>query len=371
MKILILIQCTNLGGMEHNMLLLIDELRKLNIDSEVVSIVPVGAMGQKLKDRNIPVSGGTYRGPGGIFSFFELRNILKSKKADALLMIGHNLMAELSLGRLWKGRRIISIHYHHGGVKPQLVWKLIYWVAYRRFRTFFFVSDYIKEEALKAAPFLKRRSLIVSTQVKTHSPFTQNERREARADFKIPPDVLLVGNAGWLIERKRWDVFLKVASKVVHHDHTVRFVIAGDGPLRDELHKLAHELRVSENIIWLGWQSDLLPFYRSIDVLLFNSDWDAQARTPLEAMSYGIPVVASLLEGGSREIIAESSMGILLGAHDIDKMAEEILKMVRDPNCRIKMGNAGRQRVLEYASPSRHAQRVLTAFGWDHEVIPK
>jgi len=48
MKILILIQCTNLGGMEHNMLLLLDEFKKMNIDSEVVSIVPVGDLGMKL-----------------------------------------------------------------------------------------------------------------------------------------------------------------------------------------------------------------------------------------------------------------------------------------------------------------------------------
>lgn len=353
------------------MLLLIDELKKLDIDAEVVSIVPVGALGQKLQKRNIPVSGGTYKGLGGIFSFFEMRNILKSKKADALLMVGHNLMAALSLGGLWKEKRILSLHYHHGGVKTQPVWKLIYWIAYKKFKTFFFVSDYIKDEALSVAPFLKRRNLIVSTQVKTHTPFSQIEKSDTRTVFKIPADALVVGNAGWLIERKRWDVFLKVASKVASTDPTIRFVIAGDGPLKDDLIKLAQELRVSENIIWLGWQSDLLPFYRTIDVLLFNSDWDAQARTPLEAMSYGIPVVASLLEGGSSEIIAEPSMGILLGAHDIDKMAEEILKMARIPTYRIEMGTAGRQRVLEYASPSRHARRVISAFGWDHMMIQK
>lgn len=346
------------------MLLLIDELLKLSVEVEVVSINPIGQLGPLLDERGVLNEGSTYSGPWGLFSILRLHRILSQKRADGLLMIGHNLMGELALGRLWKKHRALSIHYHHRGVKSPIIWKLIYYIAVNKFRSIIFVSDYIKQEALQIVPFLSKKELFVSTQVETHPPFTHKERLEARIALKIPVDTLVVGNAGWLIERKRWDVYLQVAAKVIKQEPTVRFIIAGDGPLREDLKKMALDLGVANNIIWLGWQSDLLPFYRSIDILLFNSDWDAQARTPLESMSYGIPVVASVLEGGTKEMITDPSMGILFDDHNVDSLAEAIIRMKRDPVQMEKTGSAGRQRVLVQASPKDHAQRVLAAMGF-------
>lgn len=117
MKVLILIQCTNLGGMEHNMLLFIDEIIKMNVAVEVVSINEIGKLDKLLEERNIPFEGSTYLGPWGVFSIFKLHRILARKKASGFLMIGHNMMGQLALGNLWRQHRVLSIHFHHKGVK--------------------------------------------------------------------------------------------------------------------------------------------------------------------------------------------------------------------------------------------------------------
>lgn len=363
MKIIILIQCTNLGGMEHNMLLLIQELRKLGIAVEVVSIHPLGQLSDKLIAMGIPSEGCEYKGPWGMFSLFKLRRQLAAKTADGLIMIGHNMMGELAVGNLCKKHRVLSIHYHHRGVKHPLVWRLIYGIACVNFRAIVFVSSYIMDEAIAIVPFLRKFSLMVSTPVEVHEPFAEFEKSGARKSLGIPDDVFLVGNAGWLIPRKRWDLFLEVAARVAAKAPGARYVIAGDGPLRAELEAKAVELGIADKIIWLGWQKDLLPFYKSIDVLLFNSDWDAQARTPLEGMSYGVPVVASILSGGTREVITDRSIGFLLGEHDTDRLAGEIIRLAEDPSQRLKIGEAGRARIAEYGSPRNHALKVLMAMG--------
>jgi len=349
--------------MEHNMLLLIQELRKLEIAVEVVSIHPLGQLADKLDAMGIPCDGSEYKGPWGLFSFFKLRRKLAAKKADGLIMIGHNMMGQLAVGKLCNKHRVLSIHYHHLGVKPPLVWKIIYGIACINFRAIVFVSNYIMEEAIGIVPFLKKFSLMVSTPVEAHPPFDPSERSEARRVLGVPENALLVGNAGWLIPRKRWDLFMEVASCVAATAPDIRYVIAGDGPLRDSLQAKARQLGINDKIIWLGWQKDLLPFYKAIDVLLFNSDWDAQARTPLEGMSYGVPVVASILSGGTREVITDRTVGILLGKHDIPLLAEEVRRLVTDPVLRKNLGEGGRTRIQEYGSPKVHALKVMAAMG--------
>ena len=361
MKIIILIQCTNLGGMEHNMLLLIDEIKKMNVEVEVVSINPIGKLGELLEARGIQCEGSSYLGPWGVFSILKLHRILASKTADGLLMIGHNLMGELALGKLWKKHRVLSIHFHHKGVKSPLGWRLIYGIAVMKFRAIVFVSKYIMDEAISISSFLAKLSIMVSTPVHAQIPFSDHVKIDARRTLGISENNIVVGNAGWLITRKRWDVYLAVAAEVLKSDPQIRFLIAGDGPERANLEKQARDLGIADMIIWIGWQSKLLPFYQAIDILLFNSDWDAQARTPLEAMSYGIPLVSSILAGGTQEVIYNDSMGYLIDQHDVGKLSAIILKLAHDPELRKLVGENERRRISEYGSPKVHAIKVLAS----------
>jgi len=363
MKIIILIQCTNLGGMEHNMLLLIRELLVMGIGVEVISIHPIGRLGDKLQKLGVPSEGCSYRGPWGLWSLPSLRRKLASKSADGLIMIGHNMMGELAVGKLCKEHRILSIHYHHRGVKHPLVWRMIYGLACMNFHAIVFVSNFIMEEAISIVPFLRKFSLMVSTPVETHPPFTPAERSTARRLLGIPEDGFVVGNAGWLIPRKRWDLFLETAACVAKSLPKALFLIAGDGPLRGDLETKARELGIERQILWLGWQSDLLPVYKSLDVMLFNSDWDAQARTPLEGMSYGIPVVASILSGGTGEVILNDEMGVLLKEHDVARLSTAVVDLARDPARMRNMGEAGRARIFDYGSPRNHTLKILEAMG--------
>jgi glycosyltransferase involved in cell wall biosynthesis len=362
MKIVCLIQCTNLGGMEQCMLLLLQEFRRMNIDAEVISLNPLGEMAGPLAQEGIPAHGLHYRGRGGWRSVPELRRLLKTIQADGMVMIGHNLMASVAIGNRWKNHRMLSIHYHHQGVKPAWQWRLIYAISAFQFRIIAYVSDYIMREALEIAPFLRPRARMIGTIVPLQKR-DDKTRAEARARLGVPTDAKVVGNAGWLIARKRWDVFLDVAAAVLRDEPRTIFLIAGGGPDAEVLRAKATALGIDRNIVWLGWQKDLADFYQAIDLLLFNSDWDAQPRTPLEAMSYGIPVVASILQGGSREIIADDSMGILLQTHDIETLFRHVTRFLREPALAAEVGERGRQRIRECADPRQHALRILEALG--------
>jgi glycosyltransferase involved in cell wall biosynthesis len=166
-----------------------------------------------------------------------------------------------------------------------------------------------------------------------------------------------VGNAGWLIPRKRFDVFLRVAQGIAREEPSTLFLIAGDGPEKIRLEALAKDLGIAERIRWLGWQRELESFYACLDLLVFNSDWDAMGLTPLEALSAGVPVVASVANGGLPEIL-DRSYGLVLREHDIERLTRESLGMLRNREAAQSRVQAGRCRISKVASVAGYTDRI-------------
>jgi glycosyltransferase involved in cell wall biosynthesis len=370
MKILVVIQCTNLGGMEQCALLFMEELQRLGIECELISLNRFGQLKPLLDAHGIPSRDLPYRGFGGWRSFWQTRRILRSTQADAMIMFGHNLMAMTALNSRLKHRSVLSMHFHHAGVKSSWAWRLIYWMAVNRFRAIVYASHFICDEAIDLVPGLKHISRVISFPIPLPPLPTDEDRQEARQRLGISPDVLTVGNAGWLIPRKRWDVFLDVAEKVSSRIPEARFLIAGDGPERKALEARAMNQGVANRIHWLGWQKNLTDFYHCLDVMLFNSDWDAMGRTPLEAMAYGIPTVASVTHGGLKEMLRDPRYAVYFPTHDIGQMSDAVVRLLRDRKAALAMGMAGRARIEEVGSPLLHTLRVLRVMGFTLSDIP-
>lgn len=362
MKILNIMQGTNLGGMEKASLRLMIGLKERGHSCEVISLNPVGGLGPLLEMQKIPVKGLPYLGKGGWRSIFLLSRILRTVKADALIMTGHHLLSMLALRDLCRGRRLLAIHFHHTGVKPSWQWRIIYHVACSRFQAVTYPSDFVRTEAEFLYPKVKLISHTLRNPLSIQPLPSDEEKRQARKMIGVPAGAFVVGNAGWLIPRKRFDVFLKVCNQVAKEAPESLFLIAGDGEERQSLEKMAYNLGLSGQVKWLGWCQELKFFYQSLDVMLFNSDWDAMGLTPLEALTYGIPLVASVLNGGLNEIVNRENYGFLIPRHDIEALAAKILFFWLNPNEARRMALTGRDRVAALSSPqelSAEVERLL------------
>lgn len=358
MKVLHIIQCTDLGGMEQAALLMTRLMIQRGHTCRLLSLNPIGTLGPLLEREGVPAVGLQYSGWGGWRSLLQMYRAFRAEAADALLMSGHNLSAMLALGGLCRGRRLLFIHYHHTGVKPAWQWRLIYTVARRRFNTVAFCSDFIRREAEGIYPALRRVSRTVRNPYVLGELPTGEERAEARYALGIPLGAPVIGNAGWLIERKRWDIFLHVARVVGTSVPDALFVIAGDGPERPALEALASQLGLKSRVRWLGWREDVASIYASLDVLLFNSDWDAAPRTPTEALAFGVPVVASVLHGGLNELISGPDFGFLIAAHDIEWLAERVIWLLRHGDMAKEMTAKARARLADIGSPERIVDQI-------------
>ncbi|WPL19409.1 2-deoxystreptamine N-acetyl-D-glucosaminyltransferase [Thiorhodovibrio winogradskyi] len=364
MRILNIIQCTNLGGMEKSNLLRLIGLKARGHSVQLISLNPLGQLAPLVKEADIPAIGLEYRGRFGWRSWLAMRRVFRDYEADVILMTGHNLVAALALLGHPAKKRVLAIHFHHFEIgKRAWHWPLIYAVSGRVFNYFSFASDYIRQEAILIKPSLACKSFTLPNPFIIPPYPTHDERRLARRDIDVDDEAIVIGNAGWLIARKRFDIFLQVASAIATTNQNAIFLIAGDGPERDRLIQQADQLGIKNKVRFLGWQRDLAVFYKSLDLLLFNTDFDALGRTPVEAAAYGVPVVASVIKGGLKEVFNSEEMAVVLDRHDIDRLAAVILDLITHPEQRELKGRALYQRVREYGDVEAHAhamERLLT-----------
>lgn len=356
MHILNIMQCTNLGGMEQSNLLRLKGLQSRGHSVRLVSLNPLGLLAPRLEAARIPSMGLDYRGRFGWQSLPSMRRAFADPVADAVLMTGHNLTATLALVGLRFERKVLAVHYHHfEEPKNQWRWRVFYGLVTRVFQHVTFSSGLIRDEALAIDPRLEHISSVVPNPFELPAFPSADERAVARANLGLPIAGRVMGNAGWLIPRKRLDVFLQVAARVSAQRPDTAFVIAGDGPEKQSLMELARELRIAHRVHFVGWQEDLSDFYHSLDVLLFNTDFDALGRTPAEAAAYGVPIVASVIHGGLPELFRSEDEAILLRYHDVPRLVDAVVGLLSNPEHHAALASGGRARVAEYGDPNRHA----------------
>jgi len=156
----------------------------------------------------------------------------------------------------------------------------------------------------------------------------------------------VVGIVGTLMPEKRHDLFLKAARIVADREPGCRFLIVGNGPTRHAVEQLITELSLEHRVFMTGELSDPVPAYASMDLSVLCSDREGFSNAILESMSSGIPVVATDV-GGNSEAVVHGQTGFILPPGNSDMLAETILKMIQEKDLRIRMGRAGRQRVIK------------------------
>lgn len=182
-----------------------------------------------------------------------------------------------------------------------------------------------------------------------------------RGGLGIPEDVPVIGVVSVLRESaaKRFDVWLEAARLIREHLPEVRFLMVGDGPLREKVEQLARDKGLYDVMHFAGRQSDVRPYLAAMDVFLMSSAYEGFGIAPVEAMAMEVAVVATDVEG-VRNVVSKGETG-LLAAFDEDvatTLAELAVGLIRDPERRKQLASAGRKAAVERFSIDR-MQREL------------
>jgi sugar transferase (PEP-CTERM/EpsH1 system associated) len=173
-----------------------------------------------------------------------------------------------------------------------------------------------------------------------------------RRELGIPAGVPLIGAVGRLHPQKDFAGLLDSLTEVQKYVSPVRLLLVGEGELRDDLETRARSLGISGIVTFAGFRSDVAEILAACDVFVLPSLWEGMPNVVLEAMAVGLPVVATQV-GGVPEIVLDGETGLLVPPGDSETLAQALIRLLRDPDLRSRMGRAGRRRVEQHFSANQ------------------
>jgi glycosyltransferase involved in cell wall biosynthesis len=176
-----------------------------------------------------------------------------------------------------------------------------------------------------------------------------------RASLGIPEGAPVVGKVARLAPEKGHHLFLKAAARILKEFPEARFVCVGKGRSQPAIEALAAELGITKNVILTGFRTDVPDIEALFDVFVLSPvSGESLGTSILEAFCMEKPAVATEV-GGTGESVRDDVTGYLIrpGSEEeqVAGLAEAILKLLRDPALRERLGKAGRAMVLEEFSP--------------------
>ena len=174
-------------------------------------------------------------------------------------------------------------------------------------------------------------------------------KESAQNTLGINPQALYITFVGRLTQIKRPDRLLDVAKECKQRGINVRFLVAGEGELFEGSKQRALEEQL--NITFLGWRSDIAQIFAASDIAILTSDNEGIPLTLIQAAQASLPIVATNV-GSISDIVINESTGYLTSTNP-SELANAIEKLVRDPQLRTMMGEAGKARAGHYFSLDR------------------
>lgn len=136
------------------------------------------------------------------------------------------------------------------------------------------------------------------------------------------------------------------AYKIISLELPSRLLLIGDGPEMNRVENMVKELGLSQKVILLGEINDIAPYLATSDLFILASQMESFGLAALEAMSCGVPVVATRV-GGLPEVVEDGVSGYLVDLGDVEGLARRSLEILQDKRLQNEMGQAGRRIACE------------------------
>lgn len=257
------------------------------------------------------------------------------------------------LGRsvAWKLKIPCVVHTVHGApFHPYQAWPVrkLYqicerWAA-RRCHRLISVADAMTD-LLVEAKIAERSKFVTIYSGMDIEPFlnADQNRLQLRKDLGIRPEDIVVGKIARLFHLKGHQYLLACAQRVVQADPRIRFLLVGDGILRESLEKEIASMGLKNHFIFTGLvpPHEIPDLIGAMDMLMHVSLREGLARALPQALLAGKPVISYDIDG-AKEVVIEDQTGILLPPKSIQPLGDAILKLANDADLRTRLGLQGR-----------------------------
>lgn len=136
-------------------------------------------------------------------------------------------------------------------------------------------------------------------------------------------------SVGTLKFQKNHEALIK-AFAMIPSDYSIKLIILGDGPLKDQLKQLIKELNQDHRIELKGFNIETENYYSTATTFVLPSRWEGFANVLVEALKYNLPIISTDCDFGPREILENGKYGILISSKDYLEIKRELLRVIND-----------------------------------------
>jgi len=346
------------GGTEQVIRQLVTNLNKDRFHNEIACIDgEVGAIGRALETEYGIKHHARQRASGfDLKTILWLRHLIKSGKFDIVHCHQYSPYAYGWFAHWGTGAKVVftehgRFHPDHHRKKAKLINPFIARTSHQ-----LVAISSATRDALVEYEYVPRDRISVIYNGIAPLEVTEKKRSVLKDELGIKAEETVIGTVARLDAVKNQVLMLKATRTLLDQDVPVRLVLVGDGPERDNLEKLAAELNLRESVIFTGFQAEPADYLSLMDIFLLPSFTEGTSMTLLEAMSLGIPTVATRV-GGTPEIVADGETGKLVESDDLPAFTRAIQELLQAPDALSKMSQQARRRFEERFSAEQMVQK--------------
>jgi glycosyltransferase involved in cell wall biosynthesis len=358
-RILLLSTSLGLGGADRQILYLAHALLEHDYDLQLVSMTGLGEMGSRAAADGLPIiSLEMRRGRADRASFLRLVHLLRDWRPHLLtsFMYHANLFGRVA-GK-WAGvPLIVSSIRSERNESVTRDWLM---------RLTNGMDDACTTNSRQVAESLVERGLlppkkvtVIPNGVDVAALRTPPDTRvRLRAELGVSPSEFVWLAIGRLLPQKDYPTMLQAFQPLAG----ARLLIAGRGPLLDQLKQLADQLGLGTRVSFLGVREDIAELLAAADALVLSSGWEGMPNVVMEALAAARPVVATQV-GGVSELVKPDASGWTVPPGDPGALSQAMERMMRLPaERRREMGLSGQQHVAQHYGLEAMARRWMTLY---------
>ena len=213
---------------------------------------------------------------------------------------------------------------------------------------FLAVSQTVARSRIERERFPKEKIVVIPNGIQAPSEADLARARKARQDRaassgNVGPSIVMVGN---LRPMKGHREALRSIAMLRRSFPQLRLTLVGKDVSEGFYPRMARDLGCAEHVEWAGYQENVAPYYANADLFLMPSYWEGCPTALLEAMSWGLPIVASDIPGIA-EVARPNQEALLTPPRDPALLTAALRRLLRNPQMAENLGKSARQRILE------------------------
>ena len=354
--ILHLIETGGPGGAEQMLLRLSDEYGRKGV-SQMVCLRKEGWLADEVRKRGLPLEIEPTR---KLPDFGWLRKFSQLSKARKITAIHAHEFAMNVRGALlgrYLGVPVVATVHGRGYYAEKWIRRQAYRLVSRS-ANLIAVSEDIRRHLISRCGIKSHRvSLILNGVDIDHFKPDEEKRRVFRNLFDVSDDHMLLGCIGSYYPVKGHYYLIEAMKGLTAIDRNVKLVLAGQGPLREELHRQAAERGLKDSVVIAGYIEDIPGLLSALDIFVMPSLSEGLPLALLEAAASKRSILATNV-GGIPEIVTHMESGWLVPPGNIEALTDALVTL-RDPQMRLKMASRVYAKVKKSWSLQHTADRYL------------